>query len=100
MKAVWELAKAKMVCEGGTDDDDGLEDDLDKERKNPHGGCGNKQPLIRKDGLKLYAHFRASASDVSMDAITLCKCTHPYILLRIRATMGRLYSLQARSFKS
>lgn len=66
MKAVWELAKAKMVCEGGDNDDDDLEDDLDKKRKNPHGGCGNKQPLIRKDGLKLYAHFRASASDVSV----------------------------------
>lgn len=65
MKAVWELSKAKMVCEGGDNDEDGLEDDLDEKRKNKHGGCGNKQPLIRKDGLKLYALFRSSASDVS-----------------------------------
>jgi DNA-directed RNA polymerase II subunit RPB1 len=65
MKAVWELAKSKMVCEGGDNDEDGLEDDLDEKRKNKHGGCGNKQPLIRKDGLKLYAHFRSTASDVS-----------------------------------
>ncbi|KAI8338189.1 hypothetical protein BC941DRAFT_424817 [Chlamydoabsidia padenii] len=72
MKAVWELAKAKMVCDGGDNDDDGLEDDLDGKRKNPHGGCGNKQPLIRKDGLKLYALFRASAnSDSGNDGKTL-----------------------------
>ncbi|KAI8099670.1 DNA-directed RNA polymerase II subunit RPB1 [Halteromyces radiatus] len=65
MKAVWELAKAKMVCEGGENDEDGLEDDLDGKRKNAHGGCGNKQPVIRKEGLKLYALFRASANDDS-----------------------------------
>ncbi|ORX62127.1 beta and beta-prime subunits of DNA dependent RNA-polymerase [Hesseltinella vesiculosa] len=64
MRAVWELAKAKTVCDGGTADDNGLED-TDEQQRNPHGGCGNKQPLIRKDGLKLFAVFKASANDES-----------------------------------
>jgi DNA-directed RNA polymerase II subunit RPB1 len=64
---VWDLAKAKMTCDGGDDAEDGLEEkeSFDGKRKSTHGGCGYKQPLIRKDGLKLYAQFRANASDVS-----------------------------------
>ncbi|KAI8061444.1 hypothetical protein BC940DRAFT_327795 [Gongronella butleri] len=64
MRSVWELAKVKMVCDGGSRDDNGFEE-TDEQQRNPHGGCGNKQPLIRKDGLKLYAVFRAGANDDS-----------------------------------
>ena len=68
MRMVWELAKAKMVCEGGDENEDGLDDqavDADGNRKIAHGGCGHKQPTIRKEGLKLFAHHKASANDDS-----------------------------------
>lgn len=32
--------------------------------KRPHGGCGGRQPTIRKDGLKLYMNFKARDSEV------------------------------------
>ncbi|KAG2223050.1 hypothetical protein INT45_008251 [Circinella minor] len=68
MRMVWELAKTKMVCEGGDENEDGLDDqavDADGNRKIAHGGCGHKQPTIRKEGLKLFAHHKASANDDS-----------------------------------
>ncbi|KAL7317088.1 DNA-directed RNA polymerase II core subunit rpo21 [Mucor circinelloides] len=68
LRAVWDLAKAKMTCEGSDETEGGLEEkeEFDNgKRKSTHGGCGYKQPLIRKDGLKLYAQFRASAGDDS-----------------------------------
>lgn len=54
-----------MVCEGGDDNDDGLDDreDADGKRKHAHGGCGYKQPTIRKDGLKLYAQTKGNSGD-------------------------------------
>ncbi|KAI7903385.1 DNA-directed RNA polymerase II subunit RPB1 [Cokeromyces recurvatus] len=68
LRAVWDLAKAKMTCEGSDDVDDDLDmkEEFDSgKRKSNHGGCGYKQPLIRKDGLKLYAQFRPSPGDDS-----------------------------------
>lgn len=32
--------------------------------KRPHGGCGHRQPTIRKDGLKLYMNFKIRDSEV------------------------------------
>ena len=32
--------------------------------KKPHGGCGGRQPTIRKDGLKLYMNFKVRDSEV------------------------------------
>lgn len=54
LNAVWQLAKSKMVCEN---DAPKSEDTLDDMLKN-HGGCGNAQPTIRKEGLKLWGHWR------------------------------------------
>lgn len=57
-----------MTCEGSDETEGGLEEKEefdDGKRKSTHGGCGYKQPLIRKDGLKLYAQFRSSPGDVS-----------------------------------
>jgi len=41
---VWEICKAKSVCEA---------DIVGGEEKHHHGGCGNPQPVIRRDGLRL-----------------------------------------------
>ena len=32
--------------------------------KRPHGGCGYRQPTIRKDGLKLYMNFKQRDPEV------------------------------------
>ncbi|KAL0075541.1 beta and beta-prime subunits of DNA dependent RNA-polymerase [Phycomyces blakesleeanus] len=65
LRAVWDIAKAKMNCDGGEEAEEGMEEKetMDGKRKHAHGGCGYKQPAIRKDGLKLYAQFRSTASE-------------------------------------
>lgn len=52
-KEVWNLAKGVMVCEGGDEEDEDVPEGGVK--KHPHGGCGARQPKIRRDGLKLLA---------------------------------------------
>ena len=49
-QAVWELARAKTMCE--------------EDEKGIHGGCGQRQPVFRKDGFKLSAHFKSYRDDV------------------------------------
>lgn len=76
MRAMWELCKGKMVCEGvDAMDADGAEggimsgvlDDLDANgqprsaaaaAKKAHGGCGTRQPSIKREGLKLMAVYK------------------------------------------
>jgi len=71
LKAVWELAKTKMVCEGGDDIEGEMGDEVEldehgnpKPKKKSHGGCGHRQPVFRKEGLGLSINFKANASDV------------------------------------
>ena len=63
MAAVWAYCKGKMTCES----DDGKEEDGDdtngKEPKKSHGGCGHSQPVIRKEGLKLFLQYKKSKDD-------------------------------------
>ncbi|CAG8462663.1 13152_t:CDS:2 [Cetraspora pellucida] len=82
LKAVWDICKSKTTCERGEEadqDDKGsdyedyvqsapskqqpqtTDEDLGLVRKKkPHGGCGHKQPTIRKEGLKLYVNYKSS----------------------------------------
>ncbi|PVV01996.1 hypothetical protein BB560_003562 [Smittium megazygosporum] len=78
LKLVWELCQSRTVCETSESDDrpqisdpaneiehnksiiDGI---LGTKRSKGHGGCGNKQPIIRKEGLKLNATFKANSSE-------------------------------------
>lgn len=56
MAIVWNHCKSKMVCEADEQRDEG---DLDgDEPKKGHGGCGHLQPLIRKEGLKLFLQYK------------------------------------------
>ncbi|KAL2351157.1 DNA-directed RNA polymerase II subunit [Cryomyces antarcticus] len=64
--AIWRLCKTRMVCE--TDPPpSAADDDLKKEkkdvRKGNHGGCGNIQPEIRQDGLKLIGTWKVPKGD-------------------------------------
>nr|ANJ43281.1 RNA polymerase II largest subunit [Sugiyamaella mastotermitis] len=54
--AVWSLCKTKMVCEADPPSDDNNFDPSNKPLG--HGGCGNTQPTIRKDGLKLWGTWK------------------------------------------
>ncbi|MCJ1358831.1 MAG: DNA-directed RNA polymerase II subunit RPB1 [Icmadophila ericetorum] len=60
--AIWRICKPKMVCESlqPTDDDDM---DKAKEPKHDHGGCGNIQPEVRKEGLTLTGTWKAQKGD-------------------------------------
>ncbi|KAI9347609.1 DNA-directed RNA polymerase II largest subunit [Obelidium mucronatum] len=59
---VWNICKAKNTC----DLDEAAnphEQDPSKKAKHNHGGCGFKQPVFRKDGLKFNMTTRASKDE-------------------------------------
>lgn len=66
LNAVWNISKTKMICEGGEELDDKAMNDEDYLNGNikKRGGCGHRQPVIRKEGLALTASFKASQHDV------------------------------------
>jgi DNA-directed RNA polymerase II subunit RPB1 len=59
MAVVWGHCKGKMIC----DPDDPKEEGDDSDEKKGHGGCGHVQPQIRKEGLKLFVHYKKSKDD-------------------------------------
>jgi hypothetical protein len=61
MAVVWAHCKGKMICEADeTKDEDGA---AAAPAKVGHGGCGHIQPLIRKEGLKLFLVYKKGRSD-------------------------------------
>ena len=68
MALVWAHCKGKMVCEADeAKDEDGA---AAPSAKVGHGGCGHIQPLIRKEGLKLFLVYKKGRSD---DDEMVCK---------------------------
>lgn len=65
--AVWRLCKPKMICETNIPQDDDSKD-AQKELGPGHGGCGNIQPEVRKDGLKLIGTWKAQKGDDDNEA--------------------------------
>ena len=59
--AVWSLCKTKMVCETDVPSED------DPTKLISRGGCGNTQPTIRKDGLKLVGSWKKDKSTGDAD---------------------------------
>lgn len=61
--AVWRLCKAKGACDSDNLDEDNQQyqgdDSGHPEKKKSHGGCGNKQPTIRREGLRLIGTWKA-----------------------------------------
>lgn len=57
---VWRLCKPKLLCEQSPPQE---ENDDNGTTKQGHDGCGNTQPTIRKEGLKLVATWKAEKGD-------------------------------------
>lgn len=65
---MWRICRAKMVCDNDEAEDEeqkeaGAQGGDGKAKKHPHGGCGNIQPTIRKEGLKLVGSWKPSKDD-------------------------------------
>ncbi|KAL8937072.1 MAG: hypothetical protein Q9216_004606 [Gyalolechia sp. 2 TL-2023] len=60
--AIWRLCKPKMVCET-SQPPEGDQSDKAKETKRDHGGCGNIQPEVRREALKLTGTWKAQKGD-------------------------------------
>ncbi|KAI5859082.1 DNA-directed RNA polymerase II subunit [Tricharina praecox] len=56
--AVWRLCKAKNVCDTDMTEEEQNEADNASRPKVSHGGCGNRQPQVRKEGLKLWGTWK------------------------------------------
>ncbi|KAK8181272.1 hypothetical protein BC567DRAFT_284571 [Phyllosticta citribraziliensis] len=59
-EAIWKVCKPKLACAVDSPSEDG---DPKKAPKVQHGGCGNRQPEIRKDGLKLMGTWKPQKNE-------------------------------------
>ncbi len=58
---IWSICKGKMLCEvGAAIPSEGALVQDGKRKRRP--GCGHRQPVIRKEGMRLVATFKTSAS--------------------------------------
>ncbi|KAI0242607.1 DNA-directed RNA polymerase II core subunit rpo21 [Massospora cicadina] len=64
-RAVWEACRTKMVCDAGKGVLENM-DHQDAELKTKM-GCGHRQPIYRKEALRIFAHFKGDRS--SEDAV-------------------------------
>jgi DNA-directed RNA polymerase II subunit RPB1 len=73
LKYVHEAAKGVMVCE---------EDEGPDEQGNlpppGHGGCGHRQPLVRREGTKMFAVYKKieEDADAKRKVSTICPCSY------------------------
>jgi DNA-directed RNA polymerase II subunit RPB1 len=66
MARVHDHCKGKMVCEqteAADEEMDGAPGSGSEPKKKGHGGCGHVQPLIRREGLKLYLVYKKVKDD-------------------------------------
>ncbi|KAI9824170.1 MAG: DNA-directed RNA polymerase II subunit rpb1 [Phylliscum demangeonii] len=58
--AVWRVCKPRLICESDTVEDEFEPDGVTKTpmKKTTHGGCGNVQPDVRREGLKLWGIWK------------------------------------------
>ncbi|KAJ5901739.1 hypothetical protein N7495_002267 [Penicillium taxi] len=62
--SIWRQSKDVTVCEADpSDEDDNMEKEKGKASKALHGGCGNAQPTVRKDGISLVGTWKAPKSE-------------------------------------
>ncbi|KAL0264304.1 DNA-directed RNA polymerase II core subunit rpo21 [Diplodia seriata] len=68
-EAIWKVCKPKAVCQMDqpTEEYDGAPQ-KNKKPQIQHGGCGNRQPEIRKDGLKLMGTWKPQKGEDEEEA--------------------------------
>ena len=62
-----------MMCETDDPKEEGQED---HEEKKGHGGCGHIQPVIRKEGLKMFVQYKKAKDDDDVGKFP-CTCNFP-----------------------
>ena len=76
-----------MVCESDEPKEDAEGADSEEPKKG-HGGCGAAQPLIRKEGLKLFVQYKRGK-----DEDEVCDITLHHLTLLIPNRMSSLCNL-------
>ena len=82
-EGVWRASKPKMICETTVVSEEDGSADKSKESKHDHGGCGNIQPEIRREGLKLTGTWKPQKGDEETDAQPEKKPITPQMALNI-----------------
>jgi hypothetical protein len=75
---VWDLCKGKALCDATEESED---HDPRVARRHNHGGCGQRQPVYRKEGLKLNANFKAYKDEVRNPPHVQCWMLHQHYFL-------------------
>ena len=63
-----------MICEASEEKKDGDDMEGEETAKKGHGRCGHVQPLIRKEGLKLFLVYKRTKDDEDMVCSFYLKC--------------------------
>jgi len=65
---MWNLCKTKMICETDEELDEdrtfGESDTANGVKRVKHGGCGSRQPIVRRNGLGLTVQYKSQKDDV------------------------------------
>ena len=91
--SIWRLSKDVLICQADQPDDN--DDPFSKENSKPtrnHGGCGNAQPQIRKEGITLVGTWKPNKSmmDDDMDMAQPEKKTiTPSVALNVFRTISQ-----------
>jgi DNA-directed RNA polymerase II subunit RPB1 len=75
MSVVWAHCKTKMVCEPDEPKEEGADADGEEVKKG-HGGCGHNQPVVRKEGLKLFVQYKKAKDEDDVSISFLCYSDH------------------------
>ena len=69
MAVVWAHCMTKMVCETDEPKEERQEGGAEEPKKG-HGGCVHIQPLIRKEGLKMFVQYKKQKDDDDVGTAT------------------------------
>lgn len=84
---VHSLTKTKNECEMDEPKDEAEMTPEERNAARGHGGCGHIQPLIRREGLKLFMVFAKGKDDVRVAMLqSQCSMIDPEILFYRTAT--------------
>ena len=62
LRAVWDVCKGKMICEGSPAEQEGKDFANSQDSSIKH-GCGSRQPTVKREGLRFVAVYKATGDD-------------------------------------